>query len=201
MDERTDKINGKVGFGYNGDKGDTGNGGYNILFSPVYYLNGGELPSTAIPFLSDNSMYINFPYTNLFDMIKKGDFVIISGNGGTKLHTILEDENENLAVNDTPIYDIDLNEMPNWQYTATVYTDDSSQICIHHSFSIENVENAKIVGLVNSDEVVFKKFGETEFVESTGKTVSDTPTQIIIFLYYKVSPYKIIKSLLYETTY
>lgn len=209
MEERTDKINGLVGFGYSGEIGDEGNKGRNILFSEICYgdytIEGNGFVN--IPFLSDDRKYIKFP-SEITDIAKSGDVVIVTGDEGTKVHLLLSvsaDGVSELRVKDDAEFGIDIDVLPKHQYSAVVYKDyieDKAYLCLHHSMSIDNIENAEVYGIIDGKQITFKEYNHTVFSEKTDIDITDgREVNIMIFMKYKITPYKIIKSLLYETTY
>ena len=209
MAERTDKINGLVGFGYSGEIGDEGNKGENILFSEICYgdYTIEENGFVNIPFLSNDSKYIKFP-SEVAAIAKSGDVVIVTGDGGTKVHlllSVLVDDVSELRVKDDAEFDIDIDVLPKHQYSAVVYKEyieDKAYLCLHHSMSIDNIENAEVYGIIDGKQITFKEYNSTVFSEQTDIDVTDgREVNIMIFMKYKITPYKIIKSLLYETTY
>ena len=209
MAERTDKINGLVGFGYSGEIGDEGNKGGNVLFSEICYgdYTIEENGFVNIPFLSNDSKYIRFP-SEVAAIAKNGDVVIVTGDGGTKVHLLLSisvDDASELRVKDDAEFDIDIDVLPKHQYSAVVYKEyieNKAYLCLHHSMSIDNIENAEVYGIIDGKQVTFKEYNSTVFSEQTDIDVTDgREVNIMIFMKYKITPYKIIKSLLYETTY
>lgn len=209
MAKRTDKINGLVGFGYSGEIGDEGNKGENILFSEIYYgdYTIEENGFVNIPFLSNDSKYTKFP-NEVAAIAKSGDVVIVTGDGGTKVHLLLSvsvDDVSELRVKDNAEFDIDIDVLPKHQYSAVVYKEyieDKAYLCLHHSMSIDNIENAEVYGIIDGKQITFKEYNNTVFSEKTDIDVTDgREVNIMIFMKYKITPYKIIKSLLYETTY
>lgn len=209
MEERTDKINGLVGFGYSGEIGDEGNKGRNILFSEICYgdYTIEENGFVNIPFLSDDRKYIKFP-SEVAAIAKSGDVVIATGDGGTKVHLLLSisiyDVPE-LRVKDDAEFGIDIDVLPKYQYSVAVYKEyieDKAYLCLHHSMSIDNIENAEVYGIIDGKQITFKEYNKTVFSEKTDIDITDgREVNIMIFMKYKITPYKIIKSLLYETTY